>query len=79
MRVYNLSSKPNEPCFILQFNKLSIMLDCGLDISPFMHYLPLPVVEKTHHHPAHNSDLCGQELRDVTAGGIVTTLGIKKF
>lgn len=72
MRVYNLSSNPNEPCFVVQFNKLSIMLDCGLDMSPFMHYLPLPVVEKTQQHPPHNPDLFNDELRDL---GIGTTLG----
>ena len=48
MRFYSLSENPNKPCYIVQFKQVSIMLDCGLDISTFQHFLPLPVVEKPH-------------------------------
>ena len=35
MRFYSLSENPNKPCYIVQFKQVSIMLDCGLDISTF--------------------------------------------
>ena len=42
MRFYSLSENPNKPCYVVQFKQLSIMLDCGLDLSSWQHYLPLP-------------------------------------
>ena len=42
MRFYSLSENPNKPCYVLQFKQVSVMLDCGLDLSSWTHYLPLP-------------------------------------
>jgi len=44
MRFYSLSSNPNKPCSVVQFKGCSLMLDCGLDLSPLLSFLPLPVV-----------------------------------
>ena len=68
MRFYSLSENPNKPCYMVQFKQLSIMLDCGLDLTSWQHFLPLPVVEKSNISSSlHNSDLVGSDLRD--AGG----------
>ena len=47
MRFYSLSENPNKPCYVVQFKQLSLMLDCGLDLTTWQHFLPLPVVEKS--------------------------------
>lgn len=44
MRFTSLSDNPNSPCSVLQFKQATIMLDCGLDLSPLQHYLPIPPV-----------------------------------
>ena len=68
MRFYSLSENPNKPCYVVQFKQLSIMLDCGLDLTTWQHFLPLPVVEKSNITSSlHNSDMVGSDLRD--AGG----------
>ncbi|CAH1776090.1 unnamed protein product [Owenia fusiformis] len=44
MRLYCLSGHPNRPCFILKFKSVTIMLDCGLDTTSLLSFLPIPVV-----------------------------------
>eukprot|EP00088_Acartia_fossae_P030637 TRINITY_DN3162_c0_g1_i2.p1 TRINITY_DN3162_c0_g1~~TRINITY_DN3162_c0_g1_i2.p1 ORF type:complete len:711 (+),score=150.28 TRINITY_DN3162_c0_g1_i2:54-2186(+) len=44
MRFHCLSGDPNRPCNIIQFKNSVIMLDCGLDLRPLQHYLPIPLV-----------------------------------
>ncbi|XP_072042654.1 integrator complex subunit 9-like [Amphiura filiformis] len=44
MKLYCLSENPNAPCLLLTFKGTSIMLDCALDLSPLMHFLPLTLV-----------------------------------
>lgn len=41
-----LSGNPSKPCFILHFKGVTLMLDCGLDISQVLKFLPLSVVPK---------------------------------
>jgi len=65
MRFYCLSDNPNKPCYIVQFKQVSLMLDCGLDISTFQNFVPLPVVEKPNQAPVYNPELVNNDLRDV--------------
>jgi len=44
MRFHCLSDDPNRPCNIIQFKNSVIMLDCGLNLTPLQHYLPIPLV-----------------------------------
>ena len=44
MRLYSLSDNPNKPCYVLQFKSVTLMLDCGLDLTSLMNYLPIPLV-----------------------------------
>ena len=69
MRFYSLSDNPNKPCSVLQFKQVSIMLDCGLDLSSSLNFLPLPVVEKGVTLPLHNPDLVDGELRECGGSG----------
>jgi len=73
MRFYSLSDNPNKPCYVLQFKQVSLMLDTGLDISTFQHFLPLPVVEKQHPGLPLNPDLVDADLREVGAGAGTST------
>ena len=85
MRFYSLSDNPNKPCAILQFKQVStngiywklalffqvsLMLDCGLDLTPSLSFLPLSVVESSRPRgePVDKQGLEG-ELRD--CGGTV--------
>lgn len=68
MRFYSLSDNPNKPCYVVQFKQVSLMLDTGLDISTFQHFIPLPVVEKPQAAPVYSPDLCDTDLRDAGAG-----------
>ena len=72
MRFYSLSDNPNKPCYVLQFKQVSLMLDTGLDISTFQHFLPLPVVEKQHPGLPLNPDLVDSDLREVNSGNSET-------
>ncbi|XP_063711173.1 integrator complex subunit 9-like isoform X3 [Symsagittifera roscoffensis] len=44
MKVTSLSGLINSPCYILELEQLTVMLDCALDFSPLYHFLPLPLV-----------------------------------
>lgn len=44
MKLYVLSGQPSKPCYVLCFNHTTVMLDCGLDVSTLLHYLPIPLV-----------------------------------
>lgn len=44
MKLFCLSAHPNKPCHILTFKGTTIMLDCGLDMTSALLFLPLPLV-----------------------------------
>ncbi|XP_063600129.1 integrator complex subunit 9-like [Penaeus indicus] len=44
MKLYCLSGHPNKPCNVVTFKSVTLMLDCGLDMSSVSHFLPLPLV-----------------------------------
>ncbi|XP_069461801.1 integrator complex subunit 9 isoform X2 [Ambystoma mexicanum] len=44
MKLYCLSGHPTLPCNILKFKSTTIMLDCGLDMTSALNFLPLPLV-----------------------------------
>ncbi|XP_056621127.1 integrator complex subunit 9 [Triplophysa dalaica] len=44
MKLYCLSGHPTLPCNVLKFKSTTIMLDCGLDITASLYFLPLPLV-----------------------------------
>ncbi|XP_077990800.1 integrator complex subunit 9-like [Glandiceps talaboti] len=71
MKLYSLSAHPNAPCLVLTFKNCTVMLDCALDMSSLMHYLPLPVVhsERLSKLPIWKSQedkeaIVGKELKD---------------
>lgn len=43
---YCLSGHPTLPCNILKYKSTTIMLDCGLDMTSALHFLPLPLVHR---------------------------------
>nr|DBA25472.1 TPA: hypothetical protein GDO54_009852 [Pyxicephalus adspersus] len=47
MIMYCLSGHPTLPCNILKFKSSTIMLDCGLDMTSVLNFLPLPLVHST--------------------------------
>lgn len=44
MRLTNLSANPNKPCYMVHVRGLNLLLDCGLDLSSTLSFLPLPLV-----------------------------------
>ncbi|CAB1343144.1 unnamed protein product [Coregonus sp. 'balchen'] len=44
MKLYCLSGHPTLPCNVLKFKSTTIMLDCGLDTTSVLQFLPLPLV-----------------------------------
>lgn len=44
MEVYCLGSKPWQPCYAVRLNTTTVMLDCSLDLSVLLNFLPLPLV-----------------------------------
>ncbi|XP_038672024.1 integrator complex subunit 9 [Scyliorhinus canicula] len=44
MKLYCLAGHPTLPCNVLKFKSTTIMLDCGLDMTSALHFLPLPLV-----------------------------------
>lgn len=40
MRFYSLNKQANSPCVILKFKDLTVMLDCHLDLSSVLNFLP---------------------------------------
>ncbi|XP_048392611.1 integrator complex subunit 9 isoform X2 [Stegostoma tigrinum] len=59
MKLYCLSGHPTLPCNVLKFKSTTIMLDCGLDMTSALHFLPLPLV-----HSPRLSKLPGWILKD---------------
>ncbi|XP_013393860.1 integrator complex subunit 9 [Lingula anatina] len=47
MKLYCLSHAARHPCFILKFKTVTLMLDCGLDYSSLLHFLPLSLVQSS--------------------------------
>lgn len=45
--VIDLSPSPSAPCMILDFDNLSIMLDCGLDVSTMLNFLPTSPIQSS--------------------------------
>nr|KAF6480431.1 integrator complex subunit 9 [Molossus molossus] len=45
MKLYCLSGHPTLPCNVLKFKSTTIMLDCGLDMTSTLNFLPLPLVQ----------------------------------
>ncbi|XP_038626787.1 integrator complex subunit 9 [Tachyglossus aculeatus] len=45
MKLYCLSGHPTLPCNVLKFKSTTIMLDCGLDMTSTLSFLPLPLVQ----------------------------------
>uniref|UniRef100_A0A8K9V6T9 Integrator complex subunit 9 n=1 Tax=Oncorhynchus mykiss TaxID=8022 RepID=A0A8K9V6T9_ONCMY len=44
MKLYCLSGHPTLPCNVLKLKSTTIMLDCGLDTTSVLQFLPLPLV-----------------------------------
>lgn len=44
MKLVCLSQNPSKPCFVLYFKGVTLMLDCGLDLTQILSFLPLPLV-----------------------------------
>ncbi|XP_074845138.1 integrator complex subunit 9 isoform X1 [Carettochelys insculpta] len=59
MKLYCLSGHPTLPCNVLKFKSTTIMLDCGLDMTSTLNFLPLPLVQS-----ARLSKLPGWVLKD---------------
>uniref|UniRef100_A0A3Q3LNH8 Integrator complex subunit 9 n=1 Tax=Mastacembelus armatus TaxID=205130 RepID=A0A3Q3LNH8_9TELE len=47
MKLYCLSGHPTLPCNVLKFKSTTIMLDCGLDTTSVLNFLPLPLVHSS--------------------------------
>uniref|UniRef100_A0A3P8WQI5 Integrator complex subunit 9 n=1 Tax=Cynoglossus semilaevis TaxID=244447 RepID=A0A3P8WQI5_CYNSE len=61
MKLYCLSGHPTLPCNVLKFKSTTIMLDCGLDTTSVLNFLPLPLV-----HSPRLSKLPGWVSKDAT-------------
>uniref|UniRef100_A0A674NH28 Integrator complex subunit 9 n=1 Tax=Takifugu rubripes TaxID=31033 RepID=A0A674NH28_TAKRU len=61
MKLYCLSGHPTLPCNVLKFKSTTIMLDCGLDTTSVLNFLPLPLV-----HSPRLSKLPGWNSKDGT-------------
>ncbi|XP_016279055.1 integrator complex subunit 9 isoform X1 [Monodelphis domestica] len=59
MKLYCLSGHPTLPCNVLKFKSTTIMLDCGLDMTSTLNFLPLPLVQSPR-----LSNLPGWTLKD---------------
>ncbi|XP_077009022.1 integrator complex subunit 9 isoform X1 [Tamandua tetradactyla] len=62
MKLYCLSGHPTLPCNVLKFKSTTIMLDCGLDMTSTLSFLPLPLVQSPR-----LSNLPGWSLKDGNA------------
>uniref|UniRef100_A0A8C5ZFA8 Integrator complex subunit 9 n=1 Tax=Marmota marmota marmota TaxID=9994 RepID=A0A8C5ZFA8_MARMA len=60
--LYCLSGHPTLPCNVLKFKSTTIMLDCGLDMTSTLNFLPLPLVQSPR-----LSNLPGWSLKDGNA------------
>ncbi|CAH6827864.1 Ints9 [Phodopus roborovskii] len=61
-KLYCLSGHPTLPCNVLKFKSTTIMLDCGLDMTSTLNFLPLPLVQSPR-----LSNLPGWSLKDGNA------------
>lgn len=43
-----LSHQANKCCSVIKFKETLILLDAGLDMSPCLNFLPLPLVPSSH-------------------------------
>uniref|UniRef100_A0A2K6GN02 Integrator complex subunit 9 n=1 Tax=Propithecus coquereli TaxID=379532 RepID=A0A2K6GN02_PROCO len=59
---YCLSGHPTLPCNVLKFKSTTIMLDCGLDMTSTLNFLPLPLVQSPR-----LTNLPGWSLKDGSA------------
>ncbi len=41
---HSLSSNPNQPCYVMRFKGVNLMLDCGLDPKVTQNFVPIPLV-----------------------------------
>ncbi|KAB0382123.1 hypothetical protein FD755_004040 [Muntiacus reevesi] len=62
MKLYCLSGHTTLPCNVLKFKSTTIMLDCGLDTTSTLNFLPLPLVQSPR-----LSNLPGWSLKDGNA------------
>lgn len=46
MSVTSLSDSPQFPCVLLQMPRLTILLDCALDTTTALNFLPLDLIPK---------------------------------
>jgi len=47
MRLHVLNKHPSSPCIILKYKDLTVLLDCHLDLSTLLHFLPCPSINST--------------------------------
>jgi integrator complex subunit 9 len=40
-----LSDRPNKPCYVLTLKGVSLMLDCALDSSTLLNFMPIPLIQ----------------------------------
>ena len=45
MKFYSLNKYMSSPCMVLKLKDITIMLDCHLDMSPLLNYLPTPPID----------------------------------
>ena len=43
LEILNLGPRAGSPCIVLHLESLTVMLDCSLDLTSFLHFLPLPL------------------------------------
>ena len=43
LEILNLGPRAGSPCIVLHMETLTVMLDCSLDVTSFLHFLPLPL------------------------------------
>ena len=65
MKLYSLNKQAGTPCMIVKMKDLAIMIDCALDLSSLMHFLPV--------NPVHNRKLTS--LKPWTTSEVKQQLG----
>lgn len=41
---FSLGNKPWQPCYVVRLEGITVMMDCALDLSVLLNFLPLPLV-----------------------------------
>lgn len=41
---FSLGNKPWQPCYVARLEGITVMMDCALDLSVLLNFLPLPLV-----------------------------------